>query len=303
MPRNFPFYPQLDAMDCGPACLMKASAFYGKKVPLPFLREKSHYGRAGVSAQGIENAAEAIGFRSMTVKIPFLGNKDSACLLNAPLPCIAHWNQNHFVVVHKLTEKMAWVADPGSGKVKIPRAVFEKSWKNGSEQGIAILLEPTPTFYQKEIVATTPRTAFSLIFDYLRPHRRLIMQLFIGMLVGSGLQMVFPFLTQSIVDSGIANRNIGFIYLILAAQLMLFIGQITVQFVQTRILLFIGTRINVAKVNDFLAKLTRLRLGFFDAKMTGDLMQRIGDQSRIESFLTQSGTELLKNFLKLSGAL
>ena len=290
---TFPFHRQRDAMDCGPACLMMISAAFGRKYPLTYLRDRSYLSREGVSAQGIMEAAEHIGFRTMTVKVPFDTGKETACLLNAPFPCIAHWNQNHFVVAYKADRRQVWVADPAVGKVKLSRGDFEKSWASDSGEGILVLLEPAPKFYESEANIPDRDVRLSYFLAYVRPYRKLVIQLLIGMALGSVLTLLFPFLTQSIVDFGIDNRNFGFIQLILIAQLMLFFSQIIVQFVQSRILLFIGTRINVAMVSDFLARLMTLPIGFFDTKMTGDLMQRIGDQSRIESFLTQSALPVL----------
>jgi len=293
MPVFFPFYRQRDGMDCGPACLMMTAAAYGRRYSLPYLREQSYLSKDGVSAKGIMEAAEAIGFRAMTVKVPFDAGEKAASLLEAPKPCIAHWNQNHFVVVYRSNKHFVWIADPAAGKFKIPRANFEKSWNSDADKGILILLEPTPAFYQQDAPASVSAIRFSIIKDYLRPFHPLLVQLIIGMILGSVLQLIFPFLTQSVVDFGIENRNLGFIYVILTAQLMLFFSQMVVHFLQNRILLFIGSRINVAMINDFLAKLMRLPLGFFDTKMVGDLMQRIGDQSRIEIFLTHSAISVL----------
>ena len=289
----FPFYRQRDAMDCGPACLMMVAAAHGRRYPLPWLRERSYLSREGVSALGIMEAAEAIGLRTMTVKVTYDQPQGQASLLKAPLPCVAHWNQNHFIVVYKTNKRHVWVADPAVGKFKIPRANFEKSWCSDAGQGVLVLFDPTPVFYAHETPGQTSPAGLSQIFAYVRPFRRLIIQLIIGLSLGSVLQLIFPFLTQSIVDFGIENRNIGFIHVILAAQLMLFFSQMTVQFVQSRILLFIGARINVAMVSDFLSKIMRLPIGFFDTKMTGDLMQRIDDQTRIEIFLTQSLLSIL----------
>ncbi|MFN0215668.1 MAG: peptidase domain-containing ABC transporter [Saprospiraceae bacterium] len=303
---SFPFYQQRDVMDCGPSCLMMITAAHGRQYPLTYLRERSYLSRDGVSAQGIVEAAEAVGFRTMTVKVPFDTGEDTACLLNAPLPCIAHWNQRHFVVIYKVNRHHIWIADPAAGKFKLALKDFEKSWLSDTDQGILILLEPTPEFYQRDSVQSEKKAKLGILLDYVLPHRRLISQLLIGMALGSLLMLIFPLLTQSIVDVGVDNRNIGFIYLVLMAQLMLFFSQIVVQFLQSRILLFIGTRINVSMVSDFLAKLMRLPIGFFDTKMTGDLMQRIGDQGRIENFLTQSALPVMFsafNFVVFSGIL
>lgn len=304
--RSFPFYHQRDAMDCGPTCLMMIAAYHGKKHQLTYLRERSYISRDGVSAKGIMEAAESIGFRTMTVKVPFDTGQDTASLLNAPTPCIAHWNQNHFVVVYAITKHYIWISDPGAGKFKLARKDFEKSWLSDANHGILILLEAAPQFYENETSITPVHSRLRAVFEYVVPYYRLVFQMLIGMMLGSTLMLIFPFLTQSIIDFGIDTRNIGFIYLILLAQLTLFSTQIIVQFLQSRILMYIGTRINVAMVNDFLAKLMRLPIGFFDTKMTGDLMQRINDQSRIEAFLTHSALPVvfsLFNFVIFSAIL
>lgn len=290
----FPFFKQKDAMDCGPTSLMMIAAYHGKQFPQAYLRDLCFLSREGVSAEGITEGAERIGFQAMTVKVNYDTPKiGEGCLLNAPLPCIAHWNQNHFVVVYRVTRKYVWIADPASGKYKLRRADFEKSWSTDARQGVLILLEPTAAFYNQENVLPSVSTSFSRLFGYLQPHRGLIMQLGLGMLLSSGLQLIFPFLMQSIVDVGVQNRNFGFITLVLIGQLLIFLGQTVVSFIQNRILLHIGTRINIALITDFLIKLMRLPLSFFDTKMTGDLMQRINDQSRIESFLTQSSLSIV----------
>ena len=283
----FPFYAQLDSMDCGPACLQMVLKHYGRYYPLPWLRSVSFISREGVSLKGISKAAERVGLRTMAVKVPFSGRSTEPCLLHAPFPLIAHWNQNHFVVVYRVTNKYVWIADPGDGKHKLPKADFLRSWESDSGKGIVLLIEPTPSFYTAEDPPSDKLSA-KFVLNYLRPYRKLGWQLGIGLVVSSALALMFPFLTQAIVDTGIVNQDIGFIYLILIGQLALFLTSITVRFVQSWILLHIGTRLNVSLISDFLVKLMRLPLGYFDTKMTGDLLQRIGDHRRIEAFLTQS---------------
>lgn len=292
--KHVPYYQQKDAMDCGPTSLMMIAAYHGKRFPQAYLRELCFLSREGVSAEGITEGSERIGFQAMTVKVSYDTPKiGEGCLFNAPLPCIAHWNQNHFVVVYRVTRNRVWIADPASGKYKLPRADFERSWITDAGEGVLILLEPTASFYNQDAVFPTTKASFSRLLGYLQPHRGLIMQLGLGMLLSSGLQLIFPFLMQSIVDVGVQNRNFGFITLVLIGQLLIFLAQTVVSFIQNRILLHIGTRINISLITDFLIKLMRLPLGFFDTKMTGDLMQRINDQSRIESFLTQSSLSIV----------
>ena len=290
-------------MDCGPTCLLMVAASHGRQFTLPHLRSLCHISREGVSALGIMEAAEQIGFRTMTVKVPFDSGKNTACLLNAPFPCIAHWNQKHFVVVYKANNKKVWIADPASGKHKLNRQDFENAWLGVNNKGILVLLEPTPGFYKSDFDRGTEYSGFAQVIGYVRPYRYLILQVVAGMALGSIILLAFPLLTQSIVDYGINNRNMGFITLILIAQLTLFISQLCVQFLQSRIILFMGARINVSMVNDFLSKLMQLPISFFETKLTGDLMQRIGDQTRIETFITRSALPVmfaLLNFVVFS---
>jgi ATP-binding cassette subfamily B protein len=243
--------------------------------------------REGVSLLGISKAAEKVGLRTMAVKIPFAGGGDDPCLLNAPFPLIAHWNQNHFVVVYKLSKKYVWIADPANGKHKLPKADFLRSWQSDDDRGAVLLLEPTPAFYESE-APPSDKLSFRFVLNYLLPYGKLGVQLMIGLLLTSLISLLMPFFTQSIVDTGIANQDISFIYLVLMGQLVLFTSQTVIRFIQSWILLHVGTRMNVALISDFLVKLMKLPLGYFDTKMTGDLLQRIGDHRRIEAFLTQS---------------
>lgn len=297
--KSFPSFRQLDKMDCGPTCLRMIAAYYGRNYPLQFLREHSYLDREGVSMRGVVEAAEKVGLRTLAVKIPFsTENAEEADLFQAPLPVIVHWKQNHFVVLYKLNKKFAWIADPAIGKRKISHTEFKRSWIGEGTKGIALLLEPTPEFYDQEGVAIN-KSGIGFLFSYLRPYRKLIIQLFVGLLLGSFFQLLFPFLTQSLVDIGIRNVDIGFVYLVLIAQLMLFLGQISVSLIQSWILLHIGTRVNVSLLSDFLIKLMRLPIGFFDAKMIGDLLQRISDHRRIEIFLTNSTLNIIFSMFNL----
>lgn len=289
----FPFHHQLDAMDCGAASLRMVAEFYGKRYSLQQLRQLTFVDREGVSARGISAGAESIGLRALPVKLPFQGaDNEEVGLADAPLPCIAHWRQNHFIVVYKITKKWVWVADPARGRVKFSHREFQRNWCSDQASGIAVLLEPTPDFYAHE-GESTDRTGFGFLLRYLRPYRRLTGQLLVGLVVASLIQFMFPFLTQEVVDIGISNQDLGFVWLILFAQLMLFAGQTTVRFIQNWILLHIGTRVNISLVSDFLVRLMAQPISFFDAKMTGDLLQRIGDHRRIEEFMTVSTLNIL----------
>ncbi|MGB8191549.1 MAG: peptidase domain-containing ABC transporter [Chitinophagaceae bacterium] len=285
---RFVFYKQTDSMDCGPACLRMVARHYGQDISLQYLREASQIAREGVSLLGISEAAENIGFRSIATKLNY-----QSLIKEARLPAILHWDQYHFVVLYKAGRRTLSVADPARGLIDYSPEEFRKHWVSdkikGEDEGIALLLEPAPDFYKKKNALPKSKTtgiAFRNIINYVKPYRELVIQLFIGLAVASILQFILPFLTQSIVDTGIKTRNIHFIYLVLLAQLALMAGRLVVEFVRSWILLHISTRINLSILTDFLIKLMKLPVSFFDSKKTGDILQRMNDHSRIESFLT-----------------
>jgi len=299
--KSFVTYTQLDAMDCGPTCLRMIARHYGRHYSLETLRQHSFITREGVSMLGISDAAEYIGFRTSGVMISF-----EQLVKDAPLPCIVHWKQNHFVVVHNIKkDKKAghriYVADPALGLVTYDEVDFKKCWystkKDEEEKGTALLLEPGPEFFDREDEKENRNRSLRYFLRYLAPYKSQLLQLVLGMLVVSILQLIFPFLTQSLVDVGIRDGNLGFITLILIAQLVIFIARLSVEFIRSWILLHMNTRINIALISDFLAKLMKMPLRYFDTKMTGDIMQRIGDHGRIETFLTGNSISTLFSFV------
>ncbi|MES2630297.1 MAG: cysteine peptidase family C39 domain-containing protein, partial [Bacteroidota bacterium] len=288
-PEKYPFYRQLDMMDCGPTSLRMVAKYYGKTYSLQELRERCFVTREGVSLLGISDGAESIGLRTLAARIPF-----DKLAEEAPLPCIAHWNQSHFVVIYKITRNSVLVGDPSTDLVEYTKEEFLRGWRiGGTEEGIVLLLEPSQEFYEKSGDEKVDRKGFGFLFTYLRNYRKFITQLILGLTAGTILQLIFPFLTQSLVDYGINNRDIGFVYLILIAQMMLFISRMSVEIIRSYILLHLGTRINISIISDFLVKMMRLPISFFNQKMIGDILQRIGDHQRISVFLTSNSLSIL----------
>lgn len=293
--KKFPFYKQLDGMDCGPTCLRMIAAYYGKRFSVQQLREQSYIQRTGVNLLGISEAASGIGLRAT-------GQRTTLEKLQqqSKLPCILHWKQSHFVVLYHTEKKKGktyyYIADPAYGLLKYEENELKKCWistqQKGVEKGIVLLLEVTPQFYETEPVKYEKLSLWYL-FHYVRPYRKAMMQLGLGLLAGSVLQLVFPFLTQTIVDQGIGYRNLNFIHLVLIAQLMLVFSRTLIEVIRRCILLHISTRVNVSLISDFLTKLMKLPMKFFDSKLAGDLIRRIEDHNRIESFLTQSVLQIL----------
>lgn len=284
--RNFPNYIQPDATDCGPTSLRIVIKYYGKNISLPLLREFTYKARAGVSLLSLSDAAEKLGFRTRGVKLNF------AKLEEINLPCIIHWNQNHFVVIYKIKNDIIYISDPAIGLIKYTLKEFLKSWASTQSEeepvGFALLLEPSPDFYKNEDDSAIKRTGFRFLVVYFKPYRKLIIQLLFGFLTGSLLSLIFPFLTQAIVDVGITTNNLSFIVLVLIAQLVLTLSQTAVGFIRSWIMLHVSTRISISLISDFLIKLMKLPINFFDTKMIGDIRQRIDDNGRIQSFLTGS---------------
>ena len=300
----FTHYKQPDQMACGATCLRMIAKHYGKNYSLSEIIQLSETNREGTNLQGLSEAAEKIRFRTLGVKVPYIN-----LVVDAPLPCIAHWNQNHFVVIYKIKKDKIFIADPAHGLLVYTKQEFLKSWvSDAKDEGILLLLETTPDFYTDIFDTNTKekKQNFSFLFPYIRAHRKGIFQLCVGLLAGSLLQLIFPFLTQSIIDIGVQNKDVNFIYLILFAQLMVFFGRTTIEIIRNYILMHISSRINISLVSDFFVKLMKLPISYFDTKMTGDIMQRINDNHRIEAFLTGSSLSTLFsafNFIIFSGVL
>ncbi len=295
--KEFPFYKQPDEKDCGPTCLRIIAKHYGKLISLKDIRALSETTREGSNLLKLSEASESLGFKSIALKTNY------EKLQRAPLPLIVHWHNSHFVVVYKIKKDQVYISDPAYGLVNYSKKDFISHWigNNANEQtleGIALLLEVTPKFYKNKWESTDKKT-FKFLFQYLFKYKDLLLQLCVGLLVGSILQLIVPFLTQSIVDIGIQNQDIDFIYIILLAQIMLFIGRASVEVFRSFILLHLSTRINISLVSDFFIKLMKLPIAYFDTRMTGDIMQRINDHQRIETLLTGSTLNTLFSMANL----
>ncbi|WP_281925880.1 ABC transporter transmembrane domain-containing protein, partial [Flavobacterium collinsii] len=216
-----------------------------------------------------------------------------------PLPCVLHWNKNHYVVLYKIKKNTYYISDPAFGLIEYNKEDFIKFWignnaNESTQEGIALLIEATPKFFQSDFDKEDNRgLGFGLLSQYVLRYKSFLIQLSIGLLASTLLQLIFPFLTQSIVDVGIQNQNIHFIYLILFAQLFLFAGRTGLELIRSWILLHLSTRINISLISDFFIKLMNLPISFFDVRMTGDIMQRINDHHRIEKILTTSSLNVL----------
>ena len=257
--KKFPHYRQPDSKDCGPTCLKIIAKHFGKTLSIQELRVLSETTRVGSSLLAISDTAEKIGFRTLGVRLSL------ETLQEATLPCLLHWKNDHFVVLYKIKNGTYYISDPGHDLLQFSEKEFLELWigKNATKQtqeGIALLIEPTPKFKSYASTEETEPFGFSFLFQYVLRYKKFIVQLIIGLLAGSLLQLVVPFLTQSVVDVGIRNQDINFVYLILFAQIALFIGRSAIDIIRSWILLHLSTRINISLISDFFIKLMKLTL-------------------------------------------
>ncbi|SKA33310.1 ATP-binding cassette, subfamily B [Chitinophaga eiseniae] len=295
MLKRFPHYKQMDMMDCGATCLRIIFKYYGQLVSIHKIRKLCQTTKNGVNLLGISEAAEKLGFRTLGARL----NLEQ--LHQIELPCILHWDQKHFVVLYKIRKDKYYLSDPASGLTSYDEREFKAHWFSVKDQhdGLSLILSPGPDFYQIDEDEPIRALGWSKVFTYFYKYRRLFIQLILGMVLGTLLSLIAPFLAQSVVDIGINTKNISFINLILIAQLMLFVGSTAVSFIRSWIMLHISTRVNISILTDLLIKIMKLPMGFFDLKTHGDIMQRMADQQRIEAFLTGSTLNTLFSLVNM----
>lgn len=279
---RFPFVKQKEAMQCGVACLASLCTFYRKKYSTQFLSNYCIGTSTGVSLKSLSVAAERLGFDTMCVRF------SKTSLHECHRPCILHWNQNHYVVLYRIDfkRKRYYICDPAKGLLKMNESEFDSHWLGNNGFGIALLLEPSPSFGLIDEKNTGNGYSIKLIIDYLKEYKKYLFQVLLGLLVGCILQLLLPFLTQSIVDVGINNKDLNFIWLVLLGELLIIIGKAATDFIRRWLLLHISVRVNISLVSDFFIKLLKLPMPFFESKHLGDLTQRVGDHNRVQSFLT-----------------
>lgn len=283
------FIRQYDQMDCGPSCLGMISNHYGKDISLHFLRESCHITKEGVSLLGIDEAAQEIGYETFSGSLSLEQLQE---IESNNFPCILYWNNNHYVVLRGINKKglfkkqTKWkIADSAHGFIELNDEKFKESWLGDNTTGVALFLKPQDKFYETEF-KEPQKISLSYFLNYFKSHKKRLIYVFLLMLLGSSINMIFPFLTQFLIDKGITNKDINYIQLILFSQLSLYVGAIIIEIFRNWSLLIVGTKISIQIISDFLYKILELPLGFFDSKLIGDFKQRIQDNDRIEYFLT-----------------
>lgn len=291
---GFTFYPQLETMDCGPACVRMMAAAHVRHYSLDTLKSLSDFNKLGTNFLSLSNCFQEIGFDTTVVTIPYEStDAETPGLTDCPLPCIVHWNQRHFVVVYKIGPKEIKIADPAQGKITLSVAEFKSSWQEAAADGSnpmghVLLAMPTdrPVSHQAKTVSENTSGLARFIGPYLRPFTKVMIAILISMAALSALQFIIPYLNQQLVDKGIANKDLTFIQTMLAGLLMVFLGRATIEIIQNWLFLNAGTRINNNMLYDFLKKILHLPVRFFDQRTKGDLLQRMQEFSRLEQFIT-----------------
>lgn len=285
---DFAFFRQLDYRDCGPTCLRMIAKYYGKTFSREFLRDKANITKLGVTMAGIAEAAEAIEMRTLGMRISF-----DSLLNEAPVPFIIPWRQKHFVVVYKTSKTKIYIADPAQGLLTYTHNDFKTAWTNTTDEtGFVLILEPNAKFHE-QTEDKERNKGFSFLYPYFKPYRKLINQIFIGLLVATIIQFILPFLMQSVVDVGVNNQDIPFIYLILISQFVLILSQTLVSVFREWILIHITSRFNIKMISDFLYKMLKLPVNYFETRNTGEHLQRITDHTRIQNFISSSSLNMV----------
>jgi ATP-binding cassette subfamily B protein len=293
---RFPFYKQLDAMDCGPVCLKIITEHYGKIFPLAHFRKLCSIGKQGTTMANMIAASKSLGFKTLAAELPYLQLRNKVSL-----PCILHWEKEHYVVLYRITDKHAWLSDPAmTSRLKVKTKDFIHSWQieEGSDLGRALLLETTPAFEEQQGIATHSASLWSLL-PYLKLHRKSLIPIGLSLILASVFSLIIPLLTQLIVDKGINGKNTNLLFLICIGQLMLFSGRMLMDFLRARLLFRLGARTSITLLKEFLAKLMQLPFSFFDNRQAGDNMQRVNDNQRVEEFLTNSLISFILSLITL----
>ncbi|KFF00239.1 hypothetical protein IX39_06160 [Chryseobacterium formosense] len=287
------FYRQLDSMDCGPTCLRIITKYFGKNFSAEYLRLITFQSRTGVSFHDLISASHELGFEALAVETDF-----EKLMSEAPKPCILHWRKEHFVVLfpQEKSDKIL-IADPEYGKVQLSEDEFKTNWLQNNETGKALLLEPTQNFFDKK--EEKVQEGFSFLFSYLKPHRKSLVLLIFTLFLTSIITLAFPFLTQNLVDKGINSKDKNLVLMIIASQIFLFSGNSFMELIRSWIMLKVNTKVNIKLISDFIEKLIKLPVSYFESKKLGDIQQRILDHQRINSFLSTNTLSILFSFLNL----
>lgn len=287
--KRFPTEYQMDAKDCGPASLKMVAKYFGRYYSLQYLRDKCGITKEGVSLLGISAAAESIGLHTAAFKCTI-----DDVIMKVPFPAIAFWNENHFVVVYHADKKHVWVSDPVKGHVKYSRQEFIVGWylKN-EDKGVLLALEPTADFNLSKQEKEQEKNSLQSMLRYFMPYKKQFALIFFVMFVVTLLQGVLPFISKAVIDVGINTSDVKFINMVLVGNICILLSVMVFNVVRDWILMHITARVNISLISDYLVKLMKLPVTFFENKLLGDILQRAQDHERIRSFIMNNSLSLI----------
>lgn len=305
---KFRLFRQLEGMDCGPACIQMVAYHYGKRISLYLLRDFCNVTRLGVSGDDIVSGCRKLGLET----VPCMVMKEKSEGL--PLPAIIHWRQNHFVVLYDIKEKAGeriyHIADPQYGKINMKEDMFQEEWCGKETKGYAILIRPTEAFETIETDKTSFWETSKLFLSPLCQSIKKFSKNFVYVALLSILILFanwcMPFFFQRAVDIGIGNRDLSIVIMLMAGQLVCFLGYSIAGAINNVILTKIGFNVSIDLLTRFLHKIIKLPLSFFDTRLNTDLLQRMEDLRRIQILLTnqlQSVSLALINMIIFSAVL
>lgn len=285
---NFPHEYQLDSKDCGPACIKIVAKYFGGFYSLQYLRDKCGITREGITLYDLSTACEQIGLKTFPVKI------DWEQIRRVTLPCIIQWENNHFIVVYKINKSNVWVSDPAKGLLTYTKEEFIRGWLINREKWAVLLIEKSIDFKKKNDNDVQDRKkTFHSFLNYFKPYKSSFLAVFIVMLIVTILQAILPFISKSVIDVGIQTNDVSFINLVLIGNIIIIISILLSNLVRDWILLHVTSRVNISLISDYLIKLMKLPIQFFENKIAGDILQRANDHDRIRSFLMNNSLNFI----------
>lgn len=286
---RFPVEYQMDSQDCGPASLKIIAKHFGKFYSLQFMRDRCGITKEGVSLLDLSTGAESIGLRTLAIKCTI-----DDVVNSIPFPAIVFWKESHFIVVYHSDKKHVWVSDPAKGRIKYSHEEFKRGWyQKGENRGVLLAVEPTVGFKESEAERKQKKNSFSGILKYFLPYGRNFGLIFIIMLIVTALQGMLPFISKAVIDVGIKTSDVKFIHMVLIGNISILLSVMIFNVLRDWILLHITARVNIALISDYLIKLMKLPVTFFENKLLGDILQRAQDHERIRSFIMNNSLALI----------
>lgn len=287
--KHFPVEYQMDSQDCGPASLKIIAKHFGRYYSLQYLRDRCGITNQGISLLDLSTGAENIGLRTLAIKCTI-----EEVITSVPFPTILFWNENHFVVLYHADKKHMWVSDPAKGRIKYTHEEFRRGWYPKKEnKGVLLAVEPTVDFQKNKQQKEREKNSFINILRYFIPYKKSFMTIFVIMFIVTLFQGILPFISKAVIDVGIKTFDLNFINMVLIGNICILLSITIFNVIRDWLLLHITSRVNIALISDYLIKLMKLPVTFFENKLLGDILQRARDHERIRNFIMNNSLSLI----------